>query len=301
MSDHVNSLRPGARNLLDADKHARLDYVMQDRLIGYPAAQAVENALRDLMRFDACGMLPNILLSGPSRNGKTSVMKRILKEHSKTVEGGQTPRMPILIINMPSPPKEKELWATVIRVMLGRVPPRAQTYALKAQALDLMGYADVRALVIDEFQHVLKGSSREREQMLGLIKNLSNELQIPLICAGLPEVRQVLLEDMQYAGRFASFELPPWRLNGEFRRLLGNFERTLPFVRPSRLDSDENAPIIYSGSDNGLLGWIWLRVREAARLAIEQGMPCIETEHLRKVSLPTFRQAYGAASGAVVE
>ena len=294
MNDHVERLRPAARELVHANRGAKLSYLMADQLIGYPAAKAVENALRELIEYPRCGLLPNILLSGPSRNGKTSVMKRIQKEYANVDAVGSVPVMPIVIVNMPSPPNEKEFWASILRVMLGRVPPRAQTYALKSQALDLIRYSRCRALAIDEFQHVLEGTRRERDQMLGLIKNLSNELEIPLVCLGLPEVKTVLLDDQQYAGRFASFTLPPWQLNGDFRRLVDNFERLLPLSMPSNLSNDENVRLIYDRSNGGLLGWVWLRIREAARVAIEKDAPCIDTALLHNVKLPTFREVYGA-------
>jgi hypothetical protein len=261
---------------------------MRDRRLGYPAAANVEDALRRLLDHPKLGMQPNILLTAPPRNGKTTIRRRLQQgAYADTPRDSGIPIMPIVPVDMPSNVKEKDFWGALIYRVLGHVPNRAQTYSLKAQALDLLGYVECKVLFIDEFQHLMNGSAREKKQMLGLVKTLSNELDIPLFCAGTPEARHVLLEDKAMAGRFGFFDLPLWEMNDNLRRLLRNFELTLPFPKPSNLASDENANLLLARSD-GQLGWIWQRIQAAAIRAIEAGTPYIEPEMLADDRLPLF-------------
>ena len=68
--------------------------------------------------------------------------------------------------------------------------------------------------------------------MLNLIRQLANELRIPIVCLGTREGREALLSDPQLARRFEGFELPRWQRGEEFHGLLNTLLRTLPLQKP---------------------------------------------------------------------
>ena len=65
-------------------------------------------------------------------------------------------------------------------------------------------------LMIDAINSVLGGSARQQRQFLQLLRFLSNELQVAIVCAGVPEARFALLSDPQLRSRIFDVALDPW-------------------------------------------------------------------------------------------
>jgi ATP-dependent Clp protease ATP-binding subunit ClpA len=61
-----------------------------------------------------------------------------------------------------------------------------------------------RILVIDEIHALLLGGERQQRVFLNVIRLLANDLEMPLVCAGMPEARRALLTDNGLADRFES-------------------------------------------------------------------------------------------------
>jgi hypothetical protein len=70
-----------------------------------------------------------------------------------------------------------------------RVPMRRRDAAIR-----LLRECGTRALVIDEINSLLAGTPRQQQLLLQLLRFLSNQLGIALICAGAPEARQAMLD-----------------------------------------------------------------------------------------------------------
>ncbi|WP_394350819.1 TniB family NTP-binding protein [Elizabethkingia argenteiflava] len=50
--------------------------------------------------------------------------------------------------------------------------------------MHLLKELEVKVLIIDEINHVLAGTISKQRLFLNVIKYLSNELNIPLVCSG---------------------------------------------------------------------------------------------------------------------
>jgi hypothetical protein len=81
---------------------------------------------------------------------------------------------------------------------------------LRETTFRLLRELGTRMLMIDEINSVLIGSARLQRQFLQLLRFLSNELQVTIVCAGVPEARFALLSDPQLRSRVADVALEPW-------------------------------------------------------------------------------------------
>nr|WP_286383960.1 TniB family NTP-binding protein [Acinetobacter sp. 226-4] len=74
---------------------------------------------------------------------------------------------------------------------------------------------------------------------MNAFKTLSNELSLNIIGVGTREASLILHTDAQYASRFDILDLPVWKLNKDFLRLLLSYVRLLLLKKPSNLTSQE--------------------------------------------------------------
>jgi len=81
MSGDYAHLHPSVRRFADEDAQSRIRRIRTDRWIGYARAEAVLAALEDLRSFPKRTRMPNLLLVGPSNNGKTMIVEKFRSEH----------------------------------------------------------------------------------------------------------------------------------------------------------------------------------------------------------------------------
>jgi hypothetical protein len=103
------------------------------------------------------------------------------------------------------------------------------------------------------------------------------------VLCGTKDAVRILHTDPQHASRFDVAELPVWRNDKEFKRLLGSFEKTLPLKKPSNLIEKEKADLIYSISD-GNLGNVKRLIIECAIDAIKSGEETITIDAIKDKS-----------------
>jgi len=89
------------------------------------------------------------------------------------------------------------------------------------------------------------------------------------------------------SSRFTQFEIPRWRENDDFRRLLTAFERTLPLRNASDLGQRPIVQFMLAAT-NGLTGQVARLLRQAATAAIQDRSEKITLTHLEQA-------AYGPA------
>ena len=106
---------------------------------------------------------------------------------------------------------------------------------LEQKAINLLRFAHIKVLVIDEVHNLPSGSHREQRVVLNTLKFLSNELKMSLVCFGFAEAREAIHGDVQLAQPFDAFLLPRWSTNEDFEDLVRTVLRNLPLRLPSVL------------------------------------------------------------------
>lgn len=277
MSEAYAHLHPSVRSLADEDQVARIRRIRTDRWIGYARAEAALETLEDLLSFPKRTRMPNLLVVGPTNNGKTMIVEKFRRAHPvrQAIDAPDgTARMPVLKVQMPPGPDECRLFGAILDALGMPHAPQGRVTAKQDAALRVLRAIGVRVLVIDELHNLLSGSALQQRRLLNLLRWLGNELQIALVGVGTAEALRAIRSDDQLANRFEPFPLPLWVDNDGFRRLLSTLEAVLPLRRPSGLAEPALASRILAGSE-GVLGEIVSMVTRAAVLAISSGVEAI--------------------------
>jgi hypothetical protein len=279
LSGDYPHLHPSIRPWADEDAASRVSRIRTERWIGYERAQAALTMLEDVLSFPKRTRMPNLLLVGPTNNGKTMIVEKFRRAHPATEaaesEDGVA-RVPVVLMQMPAGPDERRFFDAILEG-LGLGPgARDSISSRQSLAVRLMRMTQARMLVIDELHNILSGSRTQQRRLLNLLRWLGNELQIPLVGVGTAEALQAIRSDDQLVSRFEPVKLPLWREDDTYRRLLATLEALLPLRKPSRLIQPALAGKIFALSD-GVLGEIVAVISRAAALAVTSGEEVIST------------------------
>jgi len=271
----VPNARPAAR-LPDTERIALLR--TEQWWITHDRAQAALARLDALLR-DGPGQIrpPNLLLVGPSNNGKSWIVERFVRTHA--LPGGEdAERLPVVAMQMPTEPTVVRFYAALLAHLgvspMARVGRSAGKHDLEQLALRVLRGVSARVLVIDELHNMLGGTRTARGEFLILLRWLGNELRIPLVGVGTRDAWLAIRTDPQLENRFEPFALPPWRPGPEAARLVQSFATLLPLRQPSDLRSAEVVGSIVART-GGTIGEMAAFLHAAASAAIEGGEECI--------------------------
>lgn len=290
-------LFPQVRPLADAAAELRIRRIRTDRWIGYARAEAALSAMEDLLTFPKRTRMPNLLLVGPSNNGKTMIVEKFRRSH---LTGTSTDRcdsavvVPVLKVQMPPAPDEKRFFAAVLEALGAPDRSNDRLAAKQDMAMRMLRATNVRMLVIDEVHNILSGSRDQQRRFLNLLRWLGNELQIPLVAVGTAEALRAIQSDDQLANRFTPFSLPPWTAGAEYLRLLNTLEAMLPLREPSRLEEPAFAQKLLAAAE-GILGEVVSIVTMAAVEAVASGTERIRIEDIDNIGFmpPSERRHAG--------
>ena len=287
--DHLlPTVRPTA--LLPASE--RIQRVRAERWIGYPKAHEALAKLEQLFTHPTRQRMPNLLLVGPTNNGKTMLIEKFRRLHpSVLMADSDTEDLPIVCVQMPSEPTVTRFYALLLYSMHAPPRPRARVDVLETLVLRIMQNTGVRMLVIDELHNILAGSATRQREFLALLRFLGNELRIPIVGVGTKEAYLAIRSDDQLENRFEPFVLPRWQENQELASLLASFLAVLPLRR--RSDEAISSLLRYIlDKTEGTIGEMATLLMRAAVLAIETGEECIHRDLLLAVDYdsPTERR-----------
>src|SRR4051794_8265210 len=172
--------------------------------------------------------MPCLVVYGVTGMGKTRVIQKFLRDNRSHFDQklGKT-RVPVVSIQMPPAPSERDLYEEILVAMGGVFSHGTSVTVLRHRIRALARQLEVRMLIIDEIHSLLAGTFREQRIILNAIRFLANDLHLPLVCVGTNEAKQALMTDQQLADRFEAAELPAWENDSAFQQLLLTFESTL--------------------------------------------------------------------------
>jgi type II secretory pathway predicted ATPase ExeA len=278
-------LLPQIRVLVDAPAEMRIRRIRTDRWIGYARAEAALAAMEDLLTFPKRTRMPNLLLVGPSNNGKTMIVEKFRREHMRGAEADVREgaiAVPVLKVQMPPAPDERRFFSAVLEALGAPDRSNDRLAAKQDMAMRMLRATSVRLLVIDEVHNILSGSRDQQRRFLNLLRWLGNELQIPLVAVGTSNALRAIQSDDQLANRFTPFSLPPWRFDAEYLRMLNTLEAMLPLRERSSLEEPAVAQKILSAAE-GILGEVVNLVTTAAVAAVVSGEERIRIERVEDI------------------
>jgi hypothetical protein len=275
----LSHLAPDAQRLAMLPGHERVQYVRADRWIGYTRARQALTRLEDLLTTPVRQRMPNLLLIGPTNNGKSMIIEKFRRTHPP-VSHEDREEIPVLAMQMPSEPSVARFYVALLTALGAPLRSRTPRLAdLEQLVLRLLRSAAVRVLVIDELHNVLGGRGDSRREFLNLLRFLGNELRIPLAGVGTRDAYLAIRSDPQLENRFAPFTLPMWEPGEEACALLASFAASFPLRRPSAIATVDMATYLLTRSE-GTIGELTALLTDAAIAAIESGEEAINQRTL---------------------
>lgn len=188
--------------------------------------------------------MPCLLIYGRSGVGKSMAIAKFLHSQPAVFDSGRgSTVMPVVAFQMPKEPIEEDFYEQ----MLGAVGISFKETMTKREAsrlaMRMLRELGAKVLIIDEMNNLLAGTSRQQRLILNLIRFVTNELSMPIVCAGTPEAhaRYCLINIWQIDLTRSS--LRP----GETRRLRFFCAASLP---PARCDFHQTLRVGLSGLCN---------------------------------------------------
>jgi len=280
-------LVPGAQAAALLSNAERLALLRTERWwIAHDRAEAVLARLESLLR-DGPGQIrpPNLLLAGPTNNGKSWIVERFVRAYE--LPGGEdAERRPVVAMQMPTEPTVVRFYAALLTHLgapVARAGPGARKHDLEQLVLQVLRGVGARVLVIDELHNILGGTRTARGEFLNLLRWLGNELRIPLVGVGTRDAWLAIRTDPQLENRFEPFVLPAWRPGPEAARLLQGFATLLPLRRPSDLRGAGLVGDVVART-GGTIGEVAVLLRAAAEAAIAGGEERIALDVLARAA-----------------
>lgn len=289
----LSHLIPSAQQTALLNNAERIQKIRGDRWVGYPRAQLALGRLRELIDWPRKQRMPNLLIVGPSNNGKSMIIEKFRREKSSgPIHHPDYEEYPVVAIQMPSDPGIVRFYHRILTSVGAPIQPRMRVPELETLTISILRAVQARMLIIDELHNLIAGTSKQQREFLNLLRFLGNELRIPIVGVGTNEAYLAIRSDDQLENRFEPMTLPRWRDDDDLRSLLATFSAMLPLRRASPITSRDLARYILSRTE-GTIGEITTLITRAAIDAIETGEETITPELLgdAQYSAPTERRA----------
>lgn len=252
--------------------------IRADRWIGYPRAVKTVARLEALLGWPDKQRMPNLLLVGPTNNGKSMIVEKFRRGHLPVTEADRE-HIAVLCVQMPSEPSVLRFYIALLAALGAPLQPRWRLAEVEQMSLSLLRSTGVRMLVIDELHNVLAGAGSSRREFLNLLRFLGNELHIPIIGVGTREAYLAIRSDDQLENRFEPVVLPLWTVSADTVSLLASFAAALPLQQPSNIATDDMAQYLLARCE-GTIGELAHLLTAAAIAAVESGQESINQRTL---------------------
>lgn len=270
MLDH---LHPTTHVLSMRSTTERLAQLSTEHWIGYSRAQRILDQLETLIMGEPGKTRPqNLLIIGPSNNGKTMIAEKFLRAHPPSVSANKDHEdIPVLMIQMPAGTTISRIYTALLLALGSPVGLHNNRYHFREMlTLKLMRSVGVRMLIIDELHNLLDANAQRQREVLNFIRFLGNELRIPIVGIGIRDAYLAIRSDDQLENRFHPQLLPRWEYGEDLVRLLASFESILPLQEPSNLAMDVLCELVLRRSE-GTIGEIASLLHHATRTALQMG------------------------------
>jgi hypothetical protein len=269
----LSHLLPSAQAVARLPASERIQRIRADRWIGYPCAIQTLNRLESLHDWPRKQRMPNLLLIGPTNNGKSMIIEKFRRKYPPTSCADQE-HIPVLCVQMPSEPSVTRFYVALLAALGAPLRPRQRLPELERLALSLLCGVGVRILVIDELHNVLAGNGSNRREFLNLLRFLGNELRIPLVGVGTRDAYLAIRADDQLENRFEPIILPLWEVSDDSGSLLASFAASFPLRRRSSIATPDMTRYLLTRSE-GTIGELAHLLTAAAVAAVDSGEEAI--------------------------
>ncbi|MET3712661.1 hypothetical protein ABIC65_003379 [Sphingomonas trueperi] len=277
-------LSRAASKLLSSSNEVRIASLCQMPFIQYDLATRIRDRLSEILAQPHSHRPRSMLIAGATNNGKTMLVSKFVAAQPINKDpAAEATLVEVLYVQMPPVPDQRQFYLSILRKLDCPVRSTASLGTLQALTMKILSVVKTKMIVIDEIHNIFAGRFEQQRSFLNVLRFISNENSISLVCCGIEISVRALQYDEQLANRFEHWALPKWGYNDLSRRLLATMESTLPLHNASQLADRANMQLIISLSE-GTIGEIGHLVSAAAHRAILTGKEKIDADLLAELS-----------------
>jgi len=135
--EDLSHLHEVAQRLARLPAPERLRHVRADRWIGYSRATQALGRLETLLAWPGKQRMPNLLLIGPTNNGKSMIIEKFRRTHPPLGDPDRE-HIPVLAVQMPSEPSVLRFYVALLAALGAPLRPRQRLAELEQATLMLL-------------------------------------------------------------------------------------------------------------------------------------------------------------------
>lgn len=272
---------------LSPDDESRIYQIKGATWIGYDRAVTIRNQMDALLKHPRMHRMPNLAILGESNNGKTMLMSNFCKRHNPPEDpDAEKTILPAVMIQTPPAPDEGRLYNAILEHLSAPGSSREPEDSKLRRIKLILMHLETKILLLDDFFNIGAGTKNQRAKFLNALRNLSIELQMPIIISGTPQTLNILSSDPSLSNRFKPHFLPRWKETQlqDFARFVLSIEKTLQLKKPCNLMTERSLVSLLAFGE-GLLGEVVDILRLLAESAIRSGIETIDESVITKSNL----------------
>lgn len=290
-NEHLNNLLPSVREKLNLSNDDRKEFILEEKWITYPNAKEILDKLEFLYKHPKKTRMPCMLIVGGTNNGKTSIINKFLKKHPP-FEAEEVTITPILSVVAPDTGSISDFFSKILQSLC--VPYRNGDKVNKKRELidHYFKICEIKMLIVDEIHNILIGAISKQKAFMNSLKNLSTELQIPIVIVGTPDALHATNTDAQINNRFKPIALKKWHFDRNYLSLLASLEKIIPLKNPSYLSSDKELSEYIFDISEGYIGEIIDLITISSLYSIDNNIEKIDIKSLKNCGFvkPSLRK-----------
>lgn len=265
---------------------SRIAKMKANAWIGYPKAVFIRKQLQDLLNHPRTHRMPNLAVIAETNNGKSMLLKNFCK-HSNPPEDPNAEKtiLPVLMIQTPPSAEEGRLYYAILDRLSAAGSAREPEDSKLRRLRIILKHLETRMLVLDDFFNIASSTPGRRRKFLNALRNLSIELELPIVISGTLETLNILSVDPSISNRFKPVFLPKWKEDRmeEFARFVISVETTLLLKKPCEWNEEGLKKLLVFGE--GLIGEVVALMRLLAEWAIRSGEESFGPDMLTRENL----------------
>lgn len=272
------NLTSAASALLLRNDAERIASLRNFPFVFYDKANRIRDRLSELLDQPRSHRPQSMLIAGATNNGKTMLVNKFLS--SRPIDNdpkANRSEAKVLYIQMPPVPDQRQFYLSILQKLECPVRTTTALGGLQSLTMKILETVNTKMLIIDEIHNIYAGRFEQQRAFLNILRYISNEHHINIVCCGIENSVRALQYDEQLANRFEHWTLPRWGFNDTSRKLLATLETTLPLRHQSHLANPDTMRCIISLSE-GTIGEIARLITSAAQRAIATQRERIDVE-----------------------
>ena len=131
----IKYLTPAAQAATLLPDEERIQHLRADRWIGYTKARSALQRLEELFNWPSKLRMPNLLIIGPTNNGKSMIIEKFKRDHLWTAvrEDIDHEVIPVVVVQTPSEPAVARFYAMLLASIGAPIRPKARIAELEEQ------------------------------------------------------------------------------------------------------------------------------------------------------------------------